>query len=94
MIDPGRRQVLVDGKPIDLTFTEFGMLHTLALRPGWMFTRYQIVEAVRGDDYAVTERAVDVQIVALRRKLGKSGAHIETVRSTFASSSRPWTPRT
>jgi two-component system alkaline phosphatase synthesis response regulator PhoP len=80
VIHPGRREVLLKGKPIGLTFTEFGILHLMARRPGWVFTRYQIVEGVRGEDYAVTDRAVDVQIVGLRRKLGKAGALIETVR--------------
>jgi len=79
-IHPGRKEVLVGGEPIELTFTEFRVLHFLAGRPGWVFTRYQIVNAVRGEDYAVTDRAVDVQIVGLRRKLGPCGALIETVR--------------
>ena len=55
-------------------------LHFLAKRPGWVFTRYQIVDGIRGPNYPVTERAIDVQIVALRRKLGECGAAIETVR--------------
>jgi two-component system phosphate regulon response regulator PhoB len=80
VIHPGRNEVLVDGNPVDLTFTEFRVLHFLASRPGWVFTRYQIVNAVRGDDYAVTDRAVDVQIVGLRKKLGRHGECIETVR--------------
>ena len=79
-IHPGRNEVLVDGQPVALTFTEFRVLHLLARRPGWVFTRYQIVNAVRGDDYAVTDRAVDVQIVGLRKKMGKTGKLIETVR--------------
>jgi two-component system phosphate regulon response regulator PhoB len=79
-IHPGRNEVLVDGEPVELTFTEFRVLHLLASRPGWVFTRNQIVDAVRGESYAVTERAVDVQIVGLRRKLGESGKYIETVR--------------
>jgi two-component system, OmpR family, alkaline phosphatase synthesis response regulator PhoP len=80
VIHPGRNEVLVQGRPVDLTFTEFRVLHFLASRPGWVFTRYQIVNAVRGDDYAVTDRAVDVQIVGLRKKLGAYGKYIETVR--------------
>ncbi len=80
VIHPGRNQVLVEEKPVELTFTEFRVLHFLAGRPGWVFTRYQIVNAVRGEDYAVTERAVDVQIVGLRKKLGPCGHYIETVR--------------
>lgn len=77
---PGRHEVLIKNKPLDLTFTEFRVLHLLASRPGWVFSRQQIVDGVRGEDYAVTERAVDVQIVGLRKKLGPSGALIETVR--------------
>ncbi len=79
-IHPGRSLVLVDGKSVDLTFTEFRVLEALASRPGWVFTRYQIVNAVRGEDYAVTDRAVDVQIAGLRKKLGSCGHYIETVR--------------
>jgi len=79
-IHPGRREVKVNGEPVELTHTEFRLLHFLALRPGWVFTRNQIVEAVRGIDYPVTERAVDVQVVGLRRKLGAAGSLVETVR--------------
>jgi len=80
VIHPGRREVLVKGSPTDLTYTEFGVLHTLARRPGWVFTRSQIVDAVRGDDYPVTDRSVDVQVVSLRKKLGPCASYIETVR--------------
>lgn len=79
-IDPSRREVLVKNKPIELTFTEFNILHTLARRPGLVFTRYQIVDTLHGGDYLVTERAIDVQIVSLRKKLGSYGKYIETVR--------------
>lgn len=79
-LDRGRREATVAGRPLDLTFTEFEVLWHLASRPGMVFTRSRIVDAVRGADYPVTERAVDVQIVGLRRKLGEAGALIETVR--------------
>jgi len=79
-IHPGRKLAQVEGKTIDLTFTEFRVLESLASRPGWVFTRYQIVNAVRGEDYAVTDRAVDVQIAGLRKKLGSCSHYIETVR--------------
>ena len=73
--------MLLKSKKIDLTFTEFRVLQFLARRPGWVYTRQQIVDAVRGEDYPVTDRSVDVQIVGLRRKLGATyGALIETVR--------------
>jgi two-component system phosphate regulon response regulator PhoB len=80
-IDPGRRRVEVCGEPIELSFTEFQILVMLCRRPGWVSTRSQIVDAVRGDNYPVTERSVDVQIVGLRKKLGPCGHYIETVRS-------------
>ena len=79
-IDPGRRMVLVGGAPLDLTYTEFQLLFILARRPGWVFTRSQIVDAVHGNDYPVTDRSVDVQVVGLRKKMGAYGSYIETVR--------------
>jgi two-component system phosphate regulon response regulator PhoB len=76
----GRHEVVVNERPVQLTFTEFGILYFLVRKPGWVFTRNQIVDAVRGEDYYVTDRSVDVQIVGLRKKLGKAGKYIETVR--------------
>ena len=80
IINPGKRKVEAAGKQVDLTFTEFQILAFLASRPGWVFTRNQIVDSVKGDSYYVTERSVDVQIVGLRKKLGDCGKYIETVR--------------
>lgn len=79
-IHVGRRRVTAADEALDLTYTEFQVLYFLARRPGWVFTRSQIVDAVRGDDYPVTDRSVDVQIVGLRKKLGPLGKYIETVR--------------
>jgi two-component system phosphate regulon response regulator PhoB len=79
-IDMGRRVAAAGGQPLELTFTEFQLLTVLARRPGWVFTRSQIVDAVRGSDYPVTDRSVDVQVVGLRKKLGPHGRYIETVR--------------
>jgi two-component system phosphate regulon response regulator PhoB len=79
-INPGRRSVLAKGDAIDLTYTEFQVLLLLAKRPGWVFTRSHIVDSIRGNDYPVTDRSVDVQIVGLRKKLGAFGKYIETVR--------------
>lgn len=79
-VDPARRQVKVRDELIDLTFTEFNILYALARRPGFVFTRYQIVDTLHGDDYLVTDRSVDVQIVGLRKKLGIGSKYIETVR--------------
>ena len=80
VIHIGRREVTVAGQRVDLTYTEFGVLNFLIRRPGWVFTRSQIVDAVKGTDYFVTDRTVDVQMVGLRRKLGPAGQYIETVR--------------
>ncbi|NLX55857.1 MAG: response regulator [Planctomycetaceae bacterium] len=80
VIHPGRHAVTVDGEPVELSATEFRLLHFLARKPGWVYSREQILDAVHGDNYAVTARAVDVQIVGLRRRLGAAGKHIETVR--------------
>jgi two-component system phosphate regulon response regulator PhoB len=80
VINPGRHEVMGGKTGIELTASEFRLLHFLAQRPGWVFTREQIVDGVKGEDYAVTDRAVDVQMVSLRRKLGRRADYIETVR--------------
>jgi two-component system alkaline phosphatase synthesis response regulator PhoP len=80
VIHLGRHEILVNGKQVQLTMTEFGILSFLARRPGWVFTRSQIVDGVKGEDYFVTDRSVDVQIVGLRKKLGSASRWIETVR--------------
>jgi len=79
-IHMGMRNVLIKNEPVDLTYSQFQILAYLASRPGWVFTRTQIVDAIRGDDYPVTDRSVDTQIVGLRKKLGICDHYIETVR--------------
>ncbi len=79
-IDKGRHEVRLGGEQLHLTMTEFGILALLAAKPGWVFTRQQIIDAVRGYDFLVTPRAIDVQIFGLRKKLGDAGEAIETVR--------------
>ncbi len=74
------REVTVDGEQVLLTASEFNILAYMTRRPGWVFTRNQIINAIRGEDYPVTERSIDVQIVGLRKKLGETGKHIRTVR--------------
>ena len=49
VLHPGRHEVLVEGQPVLLTLTEFRVLHLLARRPGWVFTRNQIIAAAQGD---------------------------------------------
>lgn len=80
VVNPSRREVLMDSQPIELTNTEFKLLHFLIRKPGVVYTRGQIVNGVHGDDYPVTDRSVDVQVVGLRKKLGEWGNRIETVR--------------
>lgn len=79
-IHRGHHEVLVDGKQVHLTATEFTILEQLAQRPGWVFSRQQIIDSIRGYNYLITPRAIDVQIFGLRKKLGQSGGCIETVR--------------
>jgi len=80
VIDPGRHEVTVAGEPVSLTPTEFGILQLLTRKAGWVFSRQQIIDAVRGYDYLVTPRTIDVQMFSLRKKLGDTGKKIETVR--------------
>ena len=80
-IIPKTRTVKIDKEIIDLTFTEFQILLLLSTHPGWVFTRYQIINKIRGDNYPVTDRSIDFQIVGLRKKMGPKGKLIETIRS-------------
>lgn len=76
----GHHQVFVNDEKVELRKIEFKILQCLISRPGWVFTRSQIVDSIHGKDYAVTDRSVDFQIVGLRKKLGTAGSYIETVR--------------
>lgn len=77
---PQRYEVTADDRRVNLTKTEFDLLLLLMRRKGWVYSRGQIVDALKGDDYAVTDRSVDAQIRNLRKKLGNCGDYIETVR--------------
>jgi len=80
VIDLGHHEVRLGMEIISLTVTEFNVLRLLAARPGWVFSRQAIIDSVRGYDYSVTPRAIDVQVFGLRKKLGEAGKRIETVR--------------
>ena len=80
IIDPARHQVSLSGNPIQLTVTEYKILHLLATKPGLVYSRDQIVNSIHQTDFAVTARAIDVQVVGLRKKLGNKNQFIETVR--------------
>ena len=79
-INKGRHEVTLQGELLHLTMTEFGILALLASKPGWVFSRQQIIDSVRGYDFLITPRAIDVQIFGLRKKMGSSGKLVETVR--------------
>ncbi len=80
VIDSGRRTVVAAGRSLSLTATEFNLLRALARRPGRVYSRENLLTEVRADDSPVTDRTVDVHVAALRRKLGREGELIETVR--------------
>ncbi len=79
-IDSNRHRVTMDGQPIDLTLTEFSLLRYLAVRPGFVRSRDNIIANVHGRSTVLSSRTVDVHVTALRRKLGEFGSSIETVR--------------
>jgi two-component system phosphate regulon response regulator PhoB len=79
-LDAARHEVFCGGKPIDLFATEFALLQYFLSHPGRVFSRGQLIAAIHGPDYPVTDRSVDVQILGLRKKLGEAGDLIETIR--------------
>lgn len=79
-INDETHKVLLKGKMLDLTGSEYRVLSLLLSRPERVYTRFQIIDLTQDPDKAVTDRAVDVQIVGLRRKLGSWANHIETIR--------------
>jgi len=68
-VDPGRYEVHLAGRQVDLTPTEFAILQLMARHPGIVYTRLQLLEAIRGDAYEGYERAIDSHIKNLRQKL-------------------------
>ena len=79
-INPRSREVVIDGILVSLTYTEFQILHLLMSHPGWVYTRYQIIDKIHGENYPVTDRSIDFQIVGLRKKMMGKGNLIETIR--------------
>lgn len=80
VIDPERHEVVVDGERVQLTATEFRLLHFLATNPGRVFTREHLLSRVIGENAVVTDRNIDVHVGSVRKKLGNYRALIETVR--------------
>jgi two-component system, OmpR family, alkaline phosphatase synthesis response regulator PhoP len=80
VIYPQRYELFVENKRVNLTALEFKILHYLAQRQGWVYTRYQIMEAIREIESDVSERSIDFSIFNIRKKLDKYANIIETVR--------------
>ncbi|MBN2200070.1 MAG: response regulator [Candidatus Aminicenantes bacterium] len=80
MINRGAYEVFSGGRKVRLSKTEFDILVLLAGKPNLVFTRSRILDCVREDSYPITERVVDYHITGLRKKLGRGGKHIHTVR--------------
>lgn len=76
VVDGGRREARLDGELLDLTPTEWGLLTTLASVPGRPFSRYELVNRVRGYEFAGYERSIDSHVKNLRHKLGPDAAVI------------------
>jgi two-component system phosphate regulon response regulator PhoB/two-component system alkaline phosphatase synthesis response regulator PhoP len=79
-MDPQRYTVMIHDEKIDLTATEFRILHLLAKRPGWVYSRDQILDHLWGNEKIVLERTVDVHVKHLREKMGKHGHIIKNIR--------------
>jgi two-component system, OmpR family, alkaline phosphatase synthesis response regulator PhoP len=79
-IDLDSHEVSCGGASVDLTATEYRLLQFLASNPGRVYTRDAIIDGALGRDVTVLDRTVDVHIMALRKKLGKCGESIETIR--------------
>jgi DNA-binding response OmpR family regulator len=80
MIDPASHEVFCGERAVGLTATEYRLLHFLASHPGHVYSRSAMIDSALGRDVTVLERTIDVHIMALRRKLGKCGEWIETIR--------------
>jgi two-component system alkaline phosphatase synthesis response regulator PhoP len=79
-IDPTSHEVRCSNRRIDLTATEYRLLQFLASHPGFVYSRNSIIDGALGRDITVLERTIDVHIMSLRKKLGKCGGWIETIR--------------
>ena len=79
-MDTTRMVVKTADHKINLNATEFALLKYLISKPGWVFKRTQLMEACKGDDVFVTDRSIDVMMVAIRKKLGPYAHLIETVQ--------------
>jgi DNA-binding response OmpR family regulator len=80
VVDDDRHRITLQGEPLQLTLTEYKLVRFLAQHPGRVFTRTQILNNIQDEQVIVIDRAIDVHVAALRKKLGLAGKYIETVR--------------
>ncbi len=78
-LDPQAHLATLDGEPLDLSRTEFDLLHLLLRNPGRAFSRAYLLDTVWGETYVGGDRSVDNAMLRLRKKLGVLGDDIETV---------------
>lgn len=82
LMDLDRREVMINGQPVELTVTEFNLLRTLLENPGYAFTRSELIEQALGYEYEGSERTLDSHMRNLRRKIEPQpgqGSYIQTV---------------
>ncbi len=92
VIDVDTHEVFLQEQKLDLTQAEFRLLHLLASRTGWVFSREKILDHLWGDEKNVTDRSVDVHVKHLRDKLGRAGAMILNVRGVGYKLAAPSPP--
>lgn len=82
-LDPGAHQVTLEDQPVQLTPSEFSILHRLMAAPGRAFSRTELIEEALGYDYAGLERTVDSHVKNLRRKLERNPAQPARIETVF-----------
>ena len=82
-LDADMRTVTMRGQPIELTPSEFGVLHVLIARPGRVFTRMELLDQLQGEAYAAYERTIDVHVKNLRGKLERDPRTPEYVETVY-----------
>lgn len=80
IIDTERYELLMDGEPVDLTRAEFRLMWTLGARPGRVYTRGELADRITAGESIILDRNVDVHVSSVRKKLGRYGDMLQTVR--------------
>lgn len=93
LIDEERREVIVRGSLVDLTPTEWGVLTTLASVPGRVYSRYELINRVRGYEFEGYERTIDSHVKNLRRKVERDAGAPAVVATVLGAGYRLALPR-